>query len=102
MVDLSWVKPLADGTGDIRPNWGFFPFMDTLKSIVSGTEAVMLLVCVVAVLLATGGWILGKVSQNSGLARISGFVIVAAVIAAVIVASAGPLVDWASTTIQLT
>lgn len=81
---------------DIPINWNYFPFMPQIQNAAGGVMALVLVLCVIAVLI--GGLVLAisKISGSNGMSdRTIGIILWILGIAAIAGASVG-LVGWAS------
>lgn len=95
-VHSSLYRILAEGPGDIKPDYSYFPFMPRLNSLASGVAGVVVTVLVILLIVGILGVIVGKLGSSNTAQRIGWGVAVACLIAAAIVGSAGGLIVWAT------
>ncbi|WP_018142443.1 hypothetical protein [Alloscardovia criceti] len=86
----------AEGPTDIKPDYTYFPFMSQLIKIASGISGAAIYILVICFILGVVGVIMGKLGSSNMAQRIGWGMLIAALIGAALVASAGGLIMWAT------
>jgi glucan phosphoethanolaminetransferase (alkaline phosphatase superfamily) len=80
----------------IKPNFGTFAFTETLVGIAEGLQAVILIVCGIALLVAIATWALGRAFNSQTMQRVTAPALITCAIAAVLTGSAWGIIRWGS------
>lgn len=81
---------------EIPINWSYFPFMPQVQNLAGGVMAVVLIVCVIA--LVVGGLVLlaGKLSSSNAMSQATVGILFWVLGVAAVVGAATALISWAS------
>ena len=80
----------------VSTNWGFFPFMPTLKEFSGGIIAGALVLCVVAIIGSVVMLAFGKSMKSQSMSSVSSGALLWTIFASVIIGSSSGLVAWAA------
>lgn len=80
---------------DVKPDFGYFPFTKTLFNIAQGTQGIGLVAMVILFILAVLGVIVGKLSSTQKWSSIGWGIVIACLICAALLGSAGAAINWA-------
>jgi hypothetical protein len=86
---------LADGPSDIKPDYSFFPWNNTLRSIAEGLQGTAIWILVIFLIVGVLGWLGGHFAGSGGMQKIGWGVLIACIMGAILVAGAGSLIGWA-------
>lgn len=90
---------LADGgTGpaSVKPDYGYFPFMNKLTEIAGGVTGVVIVVLVILAVVGVALIVAGKLGSSNMAQRVGWGMLVVCVVAAAVAANAGGIIQWGS------
>lgn len=85
-----------NGPGDIKPDYGYFPWTDTLADIAGGVSANVVIIVVICALVGVGGLLAGKLSSSNMMSKIGWGVLITSLVCIVLAVNAGQIADWAT------
>lgn len=84
------------GPADVKPDYSYFPFMDTLRDIASGFMGMALIICVILLIAAAILFGASKLTSSPAASRVTGIVFIVCLVLAAVIAGAGGLISWAT------
>lgn len=91
----------AVGPGETKPDYSYFPWMDTLQKAADGMVGTMTMVMVIVIAVGAALVVIGKIGHMSGATGVGVGLIVLGLIMAAIVAQSGDAVQWFGDNFQL-
>ncbi|MEK0217090.1 hypothetical protein [Bifidobacterium mongoliense] len=89
---------LADGggPGDIKPDYGYFPWNDSLKQIAQGLQGTAIWILVILFIAGVVGWLGGKFGGSGAMQKLGWGILIFCALGAALVAGAGAIIGWST------
>jgi len=78
-----------------NPDFGYFPFMDTLYQIAQGIQGAALVILVVLIVVAAVSWVAGRATSSQTMQRVSVGALITCGVGAMLVGASWAFVRWA-------
>jgi hypothetical protein len=90
-------RPLAvDGPGDIKPNYSYFPFTQTIADIAGGIQANVIIILGILFIIGVVAVVAAKSAGSQKMQSVGWGVVVGDVVAMMLVGSVWAIVTWGS------